>query len=448
MRTAAFLACVIVLLGVGCARWKTDARPDSKMFVTAEQKEIRREALRQEIRNSTLFKELVWDIPLSAPFVVDGKPVLAQEEISRITLLEDSMYIETTDWKLYCVDKSSGMATWVLELEKPLDFPPARVSGASSEKASYLTKHSEYIRQLRTEQDKKEVDAEAVRKAKDSARDAEQKYRQADDRDLVYFISRTVLYCVDSGGNLRWRKALSFSPIAAPCPTVNYVFIPACDRGRVVIFDLDTRSEKAECRATKSVLTQPVFKDPSLYFTSEDGGIYAFNANGVRNWCYPTERAIYGETTIQGDCIYVGSSDGALYCVDRTSSKLHAKREVGAPITTKPVVAGDSVYFKVDGKGLFCTNAVRTTGPQPVFSMNVKWVIPDGERFLVRSGGRSYVLTGSGEILGVVDATGRVACRYRLPSFKHFLSNPETNTLYLATSDGYIFAVSESDTEY
>jgi len=105
--------------------------------------------------------------------------------------------------------------------------------------------------------------------------------------DNVYFISRQIIYCLDRlNGGLRWTHRLGFVPSARPFAIRNFVFVPSVDTARVWVLDVEKKGQEiASYRASimtkeNQIMNQPIYSDPSLYFSCHDGNVYCFKVTG------------------------------------------------------------------------------------------------------------------------------------------------------------------------
>jgi len=72
-----------------------------------------------------------------------------------------------------------------------------------------------------------------------------------------------------------------------------------------------------DIRTSDQVQSSPVFYNGSVIMGSDDGKLYAVEADsGVLQWKFTTGGAVQATPLIIGDRLYVGSSDGSLYCLE------------------------------------------------------------------------------------------------------------------------------------
>jgi eukaryotic-like serine/threonine-protein kinase len=78
---------------------------------------------------------------------------------------------------------------------------------------------------------------------------------------------------------------------------------------------------------------------------------------GIRvEWSFHTEGVVRSSPAVTSDSVYIGSEDGFLYSIDRTSGRMRWKFAAGGPVNSSPAVDGDLVYVN-SANGFL--NAVR-----------------------------------------------------------------------------------------
>ena len=78
---------------------------------------------------------------------------------------------------------------------------------------------------------------------------------------------------------------------------------------------------------------------------TRDGWLHAFDAQGARIWEFQAQGRFDAAPRIDGDTVYVGSSDGFLYAVELATGRLRWKYEAREEVGTTPTVAGGLVVF-------------------------------------------------------------------------------------------------------
>jgi len=80
-----------------------------------------------------------------------------------------------------------------------------------------------------------------------------------------------------------------------------------------------------------------------LLVGTRDGWLHALDADGKRIWDFKTGGRIEAVPRIEGERVYVGSSDGGLYAVELATGKLVWRYDAQEDVGTTPAVAGGLV---------------------------------------------------------------------------------------------------------
>jgi outer membrane protein assembly factor BamB len=160
----------------------------------------------------------------------------------------------------------------------------------------------------------------------------------------------------------------------------------------------------------------PMFRgDPS------HSGVYASAAPTLTAlaWKFKTAGRVISTPAVVGDAIYVGSTDGSLYALNRADGSQRWKFDTQGPIASSPAVAGGLVYCSsVDGN-VYAVDAA--TG-------KVRWTF-------ATKGERRFTAPG---IHGAIPRTERMP-----DPFDVFLSSPVIagNVVYIGSGDQHIYAL-------
>ena len=104
------------------------------------------------------------------------------------------------------------------------------------------------------------------------------------------------------------------------------------------------------------ITTSPTLSRPDInnkynvYFTSEDGKVYSYDQNGNQLWTTSLGAPIDSSPVLGNfGYIYVGCTDGKLYCLSQNTGSILWNTQTGGPIYTTPCVTQDeSIYFGSD----------------------------------------------------------------------------------------------------
>jgi outer membrane protein assembly factor BamB len=403
---------------------------------------------------------------------------LRNETISRVTLLSDALYVEARPNKLFAVDRLSGVVRWVFETDtnEPLDFPPVIAHGLPEERAKLEEDLVKVRIRLDDEKKAKNPDTTKLRQLLIKSREIQETHRVLAERDNLYCLSKSWLFCLDRlGGQVFWKKDVTRMPLpiipsATPFATRAHVFIPDLRLDRVYPIEIARQDSYMHFQCGDECVSQPVYEDPSVYFTSKDGSIYSYNVNGKLNWKHKTLGPIVaspaigkrkwteGEGKTQREIVertcYVGSTDMGFYAFDADGGNLRWKYETGGVIETPAVAVGNSVYVKTQ-YGALLSLSVKPLHKDDQGKVlgerrdgELRWRIPLAERFIVKTPSRVYVLGQSRQLFGVEETSGTIKSRHDVSLFPYIMTNAVDGTLYLIHPAGHFYVCRESKTEF
>jgi len=139
----------------------------------------------------------------------------------------------------------------------------------------------------------------------------------------------------------------------------------------------------------------------------------------VLAWKFKTGGRVISTPAVVGDVVYAGSTDGALYAVNRADGTERWKFETNGPIASSPAVSGGLVYISSLDGNIYAVEAA---------SGAKRWVFAtEGERRFTAPG-----------IHGAIPRTERMP-----DPFDVFLSSPTVvgGTLYIGSGDQHIYAL-------
>jgi outer membrane protein assembly factor BamB len=438
MRKIAFLALVLGLISL-CACLRMDPlAPQYRKYeeppprAAKQPSEIQLAASRTQyvdtLEQTLPMKDIVWQL------------VIPGATLRRMTLAGDTIYTETDKGSVYALDRRTGKTLWKHDPDRRLDFPPGEVSGMAQEIDKQANVVKDLQDQLETEKNKKDKDRGKIITLAGKLDEAKTALAATNAKDVTYILVGDRLHCFDRiYGASRWSFELPFAPNASPIGSVEYFFVVSLRGNRIHSYVFDSMREFATYKAMGNICTTPLFDSPSLYFASEDGVVYAYDIGGRMNWTYQTGGAIRAPLLLGGDTLYACSRDYAVYALDRVTGRVLWKFEAGYPLSTRPELRSGVLYSCSDDKMLYALDAAKG---------KMLWKVPCIERFVVGTPRRVFALGTSQELLGIDPKTGEVKTRHPLGPFKFVISNSADSILYVATEDGHIFALAESETKF
>ena len=107
-----------------------------------------------------------------------------------------------------------------------------------------------------------------------------------------------------------------------------------------------------------NVYSSPAVADGKVYVGSSDGKVYCLNAlNGTCLWSYPTGGQVESSPAVSDLRVYVGSYDNKLYCLDALTGASIWNYTTNNDVRSSPAVFGGKVYVgSLDGK-VYCLDA-------------------------------------------------------------------------------------------
>ena len=145
------------------------------------------------------------------------------------------------------------------------------------------------------------------------------------------------------------------------------VVVPVFDQGRAVAVDATTGKRVWAFQTEGWMGARPTFGPRNVMLGSQDKHIYAVDkTTGKLAWKYKTGGRISGSARATERFAFVGSCDARLYAVDQVVGHVRWQYETehekgfGAPIYSRPLLIGDTVYLAAMSGKVYAVN--RKTG--------------------------------------------------------------------------------------
>jgi outer membrane protein assembly factor BamB len=278
----------------------------------------------------------------------------------------------------------------------------------------------------------------------------------------VFFTSRNnTLYSLsEKKGTLNWKRSLGtrlpyewgFDYYTGSITVENGTLFAGSADGHLFALRQKDGNELWRFKSGGVIRSTPAVDEENVYFGDMSGKLFAVNKkNGIRRWVFSTigdtlnnenfgfdRKALLSSPTVYKGTVYVGSRDGFLYAVDRTTGKerWHVDYSVSWVISTAAVtkdilITGTSdgrfvhALSSETGKELWRFNTQATVWASPFISGNGKVVIPSNDGYL-------YCL----ELI-----TGSEVWRVKVGPQIFSTPVPKNNSIYFGSDDGYLNAV-------
>jgi outer membrane protein assembly factor BamB len=197
-----------------------------------------------------------------------------------------------------------------------------------------------------------------------------------------------------------------------------------------------------------AIFTRPFVVSGFVYVGSNDGHVYALNAdNGALIWKYPRKGqvgAVDSRPQASGPLVYVGSDDHYVYALNSRTGARVWRFKTEARVRSSPLLAGGTVFVGSDDGNLYALRAddgalmwsLPLGGPvesSPVFSNTGDSSTPLDDRMM-------YVV-GGGYFWAINPGTRAVSWRYWLGGLvtSRPVVSPDNTTVYVGGA-GYLYA--------
>ncbi len=131
--------------------------------------------------------------------------------------------------------------------------------------------------------------------------------------------------------------------------------------GGLSVFDRNNWQLHASCRLENSswTITTPSVSGNNIYVADSEGLLHCLRLEGEfsEKWVFTPQRSIYdlipyhkeadvlgGSPLVDETQVYLGSSDGWFYILDRASGAVIQRSDLGSPITATPTIAGSLIF--------------------------------------------------------------------------------------------------------
>ncbi|MGA2914863.1 MAG: PQQ-binding-like beta-propeller repeat protein [Sedimentisphaerales bacterium] len=255
----------------------------------------------------------------------------SKEKVQKITILDNYLYILTSNNYLFCLDRNTGRLSFgtIAAAGKLPVFEPAECNG------------------------------------------------------LTYFIAANnlIIADVEKGAELH-RDKLPFIASAAAAVNSSYRYIPAADK-RLHVIDSNSKLEIFTAEADKvSPITSVLADDNSVFFATQGGNVLCMTPSQPKKlWQFDAVDAIMAPLVKVNNWLYVSSKDTNLYKLDAKSGKKIWEFHTGSALNTPSRATETIVYQYALNKGLYAIDA--NSGKQ-------LWLEPDGVELLAQNGNIAY----------------------------------------------------------
>jgi outer membrane protein assembly factor BamB len=215
----------------------------------------------------------------------------------------------------------------------------------------------------------------------------------------------------------------------------------------------------AVCWLTTAAFSQnaPMFRG-NLAHTGVYDGVGVPKLTGIK-WKFHTDGLIISSPAVVDGLVYVGSTDGNLYAIDRNSGAMKWKFETKARVVSSPAVAGGLVYFSSYDGYFYAVDATtgklkwnfKNAGERRFAAMHIHGSLPAAETmpdpfdcYLSSPAvwkGAVYFGSGDGNVYALDATTGGIRWKFHTGDVVHASPAIAGGTLFIGSWDSYFYAI-------
>ena len=219
------------------------------------------------------------------------------------------------------------------------------------------------------------------------------------------------VYALDAAeGFKEWEFEAGDKIWASPAVDSDSVYIGSFDKKLYALSAADG-SKKWEFETGGAIVSTPLVYDNAVYFGSFDRHLYAVDSTSGRQlWRFPATDGdmnqpgnwFWAKPVIHDGTIYAGCLDGKVYALKAGSGDRLVEFDLGSPISSSPVVAGDTIIAATED-GIVHAIGTKDNRQRQLVNLEEKIYAP-----LAASGGYVYIHTDKDNLYEVDAKTGRV----------------------------------------
>ncbi len=180
--------------------------------------------------------------------------------------------------------------------------------------------------------------------------------------------------------------------------------------------------------------------------------------SGVK-WTFHAEGQLISSPAVDGAVVYVGSTGGNLYAVDRETGAEKWKFDTKSRIASSPAVAGGMVYFGAYDSNFYAVDAAsgqlkwkfKTGGERRFAAKHLHGSVPEEETMPdpwdcylsspVVWQGAVYFGSGDGNVYALDAATGALRWKFETGDVVHASPAIADGVVYIGSWDSYFYAI-------
>ena len=188
----------------------------------------------------------------------------------------------------------------------------------------------------------------------------------------------------------------------------------------------------------RMVQSSPSIAFGCLFVGSRDSQVYCLNAsNGALMWKFPVRYEVWSSPAIYNYCVYVGADDGYVYCLDIMTGTPLWRTLTGGPVRSSPVVL-DGVVYASSQNNLYALNASNGKTLWDAQNLNPIDSSPSV------ANGAVYIASGNGYVRSFNASTGSRLWSHPVRTSDSLSPTIHDGYVYVGSYDGWILALNTS----
>ena len=304
-------------------------------------------------------------------------------------IVQDRVYIATTNGNLYCLWSENGTEIWRVKLAR-IDYSTPAVSG---------------------------------------------------DHLVIGSLGGNI-YCLNSTTGIElWNFSAEGDIQASPVIYKNSVYINSYD-GNAYSLNLSTGELNWNITTSGWIHTSSAIWNDLLFFGGCDGFIHAVHINGSSFWDFNTEDYVVSSPVLELGKIYFGTHNNIIYCLNATSKEVIWTNQTEGPIRSSPAVYENYIIFADWNKKIYGYN--KTTGEQ-IWSFEAKDKIYSSPAIA-----NNVLVIGSndGMVYCLSLTNGSKIWEYTTADAVESSPAISNNRVYIGSSDGNLYCFGETSILY
>ncbi len=261
------------------------------------------------------------------------------------TVVDNKVYIGSTDKKVYCLNLMTGEKLWEYETEGEVNSTPAVADGKvfvgsnddklyclDAQTGTYLWNYTTGMAPV--------VSSPTVVNGR------------------VYFGSQDhSFYCVnETTGSFIWSYYAIWDILSSPAVVGGIVYFGAGID--IWCVDATVGTHIWNSYTGGDISSSPSVADGKVFVGSDDGSLYCYDAlNGGLQWSHQTGAAIKSSPAVTNGRVYVGSDDHAMYCLDESTGNQIWEFQGGDSFYSSPAIASGNLYADNFDGSFYCLDA-------------------------------------------------------------------------------------------